>query len=113
MCHYVTGVQVDLNIKFEYNTITEGGAELKPMFGAGHVGLNNLGNYCYMSSILQAVWSIPAFGQVYADRVEAILRSVPKDVAFDFPCQFAKVGYALVKGAMPPSAQTLVACPVF
>lgn len=45
---------MDLNIKFEYNAITEGGAELKPMFGRGLVGLNNLGNYCYMSSILQA-----------------------------------------------------------
>jgi Ubiquitin carboxyl-terminal hydrolase len=92
-------VQVDLNIKFEYNAITEGGADLKPMFGPGLVGLNNLGNYCYMSSILQAVWGIPAFAQAYIGDTERIMRGAPVDVAADFCAQFAKVGNALVKGA--------------
>jgi hypothetical protein len=92
-------MQINMNIEFEYNAITEGGAELKPMFGRGHVGLTNLGNYCYMNSILQAVWSIPAFAQMYVLGVENIMRSVPADVLFDFPAQFAKVGHALVTGA--------------
>ena len=90
---------MDLNIKFEYNAITEGGADLQPLFGPGHVGLNNLGNYCYMSSILQAVWGVPAFAQTYVTGTERIMRGAPADVALDFAAQFAKVGHALHTGA--------------
>jgi ubiquitin carboxyl-terminal hydrolase 5/13 len=85
-------------MKFEYNAITEGGTELTPMFGAGLVGLKNLGNYCYMNSILQAVWAIPAFAQAYVQSLETLMRSAPSDVAFDFIAQFIKVGHALVTG---------------
>ena len=90
---------MDLNIKFEYNAITEGGQDLKPLFGAGHVGLNNLGNYCYMSSILQALWGIPAFAQTFVQGTGKIMQDAPREVQFDFPAQFAKVGHALVTGA--------------
>lgn len=93
-------VQVDLNIKFEYNAITEGGADLKPMFGPGHVGLSNLGNYCYLASTLQAIWGIPAFAAAYVnnDAAAAIARSAPADIEKDFCAQFAKVGVALLTG---------------
>ena len=89
---------MDLNIKFEYNAITEGERDLKPMFGPGLVGLNNLGNYCYMNSILQAIWGIPAFAHTYCSSTNAIMKGAPAEVASDFPAQFTKVGNALVKG---------------
>lgn len=93
-------MQIDMNIKFEYNAITEGGSELKPVMGPGKVGISNLGNYCYMSSILQALWAIPAFGHTFTgpDR-RSVLKSAPPDIANDFPAQFAKVGSAIVSGA--------------
>lgn len=89
-----------MNIKFEYNAITEGGSELKPVMGPGKVGINNLGNYCYMSSILQALWAIPAFGHTFTAPDRGILVSAPADIANDFPAQFAKVGTAIVSGAV-------------
>lgn len=45
--------QVDLNLRFEFDAITEAGAALVPLSGPGHVGLINLGNSCYMNSCLQ------------------------------------------------------------
>lgn len=45
--------QVDLNMRFEFDAITEAGAALVPLSGPGHVGLVNLGNSCYMNSCLQ------------------------------------------------------------
>ena len=45
--------KVDLNMRFEFDAITEAGAHLVPLSGPGHVGLVNLGNSCYMNSCLQ------------------------------------------------------------
>ena len=46
-------MQVDLNMRFEFDAITEAGSALVPLAGPGHVGLVNLGNSCYMNSCLQ------------------------------------------------------------
>lgn len=92
-------MQIDMNIKFEYNAITEGGSELKPVMGPGKVGINNLGNYCYMSSILQALWAIPAFGHTFTGPDKKhVLANAPSNIVDDFPAQFSKVGSALVSG---------------
>lgn len=104
-----------MNIKFEYNAITEGGSELKPVMGPGKVGISNLGNYCYMGSILQALWAIPAFGHTFSGPESSALVSAPADIANDFPAQFAKVGSAIVSGAVLPSAgdcASLLCCTV-
>jgi ubiquitin carboxyl-terminal hydrolase 5/13 len=90
-----------MNIKFESDAITEGGRQLTPVMGPGRVGLVNMGNYCYMSSILQALWGIPALAHAFVLPAEIIMRSAPDDIAFDFTAQFAKVGTALVTGIRP------------
>lgn len=61
----LTEMQIEHNLKWEFNMTTEDGKELKPVFGAGLTGLKNLGNSCYLNSILQCLFTLPIFQRRY------------------------------------------------
>ncbi|KAI9836844.1 MAG: hypothetical protein M1819_001009 [Sarea resinae] len=61
----LTELQIEQNLKWEFSMTTEDGKELKPLFGHGLTGLKNLGNSCYLNSILQCLFSLPVFQDRY------------------------------------------------
>lgn len=48
-------MQLDLQYKYNFNMNTSTGEPLPPIFGPGFTGLQNLGNSCYLSSIIQVL----------------------------------------------------------
>ncbi|CAG2114220.1 unnamed protein product, partial [Medioppia subpectinata] len=59
-------LEIDLNKGLgEWSIIQEEGSQLKPLYGAGYTGLSNLGNSCYLNSVMQVMFSIPDFQNRY------------------------------------------------
>jgi len=48
----MTEMNIELNNNFNLSKTFEKGKELKPIFGAGYTGMKNLGNTCYMNSVM-------------------------------------------------------------
>lgn len=55
-------LELELNQKFgEMIAMQEGNNQLTPLYGPGLTGLVNLGNSCYLNSVMQMCFTIPDF----------------------------------------------------
>ena len=61
----LTEMQIEENLKWDFSMTTEDGKELSPLFGGGLTGLKNLGNSCYLASVLQCLFTMPSFQNRY------------------------------------------------
>lgn len=88
----LTEMQIEQNMKWDFTT-TQDGHELKPLFGPGLTGLKNLGNSCYLASVLQCLFDLPAFQSRYPPNTH------PPEVhepAEDLETQLLKLGDGLL-----------------
>lgn len=91
----LTELQIEQNMKWDFTT-TQDGQELKPLFGPGLTGLKNLGNSCYLASILQCLFDLPAFRKRYFEINEDL--PMVQEPAEDLETQLRKIGDGLLSG---------------
>ncbi|KAI8303292.1 Ubiquitin carboxyl-terminal hydrolase 14 [Colletotrichum sp. SAR11_59] len=92
----LTEMQIEQNLRWDFSMTTEDGKELKPLFGAGLTGLKNLGNSCYLASIVQCLFDTPAFKNRYF--LPARDLPVVHDPADDLETQLRKMADGLISG---------------
>ncbi|DBA04839.1 TPA: hypothetical protein N0F65_004476 [Lagenidium giganteum] len=83
-------LEVALNNTYEFDTITEAGKKLIPVSGPGYVGFKNLGNSCYMNSVLQLLLALPEVRRRYFEAASTIFATCTSSPADDFAVQMAK-----------------------
>lgn len=92
-------LQLEHNLKFDFSMVTADGAKLEPVTGPGLTGLKNLGNSCYMASILQCVFAIDGFRDRYfPSAMDHFISCTQPSPAQCVLCQLHKMAYGLWSG---------------
>ncbi|WWC73152.1 uncharacterized protein I206_107118 [Kwoniella pini CBS 10737] len=109
----MTELQLEHNLKFDFSMTGDDGKELEPVFGKGLTGLKNLGNSCYMASVLQTLFSLPAYRSRYTSETASHhFQTCNKLPAECLECQMLKLADGLLSGrysrraTLPPPSTT-------
>ena len=59
-------LELDMNKRYdEWSILQESDAKLQPLFGPGYTGMINVGNSCYMNSVMQVIFHLQEFKTKY------------------------------------------------
>jgi ubiquitin carboxyl-terminal hydrolase 5/13 len=106
----VAELEAELQLTYEWSKIMESDAQLVPLYGPGHTGIINLGNTCYMNSVMQVLFTIPEFIQRYHENAIHFFKNPKRDaIPDDFHCQLAKFARGLMSGehSKPPTTEEI------
>lgn len=94
----MTELNLEANLSLTLSKVLEEGKILTPVFGPGNTGMVNLGNTCYMNSVVQVLMSMPEFVQRYLTDAKEHLCFCKKWTPDCFMCQMSKLAIGLNSG---------------
>jgi ubiquitin carboxyl-terminal hydrolase 5/13 len=94
----MTEINLEKNLALTLSKIVEEGRTLTPQFGPGYTGMNNLGNSCYLNSVVQMLFSFDSIRDQYFSIYEEHHKSCEKLPQDCFDWQMSKIAYGLFSG---------------
>ncbi|KNE66072.1 hypothetical protein AMAG_10335 [Allomyces macrogynus ATCC 38327] len=94
-------MQIEQNLKFEFEMTSADGQSLHPVAGPGLVGLKNLGNSCYVAAVVQCLAHQPEWAFRYRADMGAAADHVEQCSAQHaecWECQWSKLVTAITQG---------------
>ena len=68
------------------------------MYGPQYTGMENIGNSCYLNSIVQTLNSLPEFKEQYFMKGVEHMKNCDRLPSNCFYCQMSKIGWGLNSG---------------
>ncbi|XP_006645559.1 ubiquitin carboxyl-terminal hydrolase 14 [Oryza brachyantha] len=92
--------ELDHNTNYDWNRIQESGKDAELLYGPGYTGLVNLGNSCYMASVMQVMFSTLPFISRYYEKqsLKAAFTISPADPTMDLNMQMTKLAHGMLSG---------------
>ncbi|KAF7028430.1 hypothetical protein CFC21_040353 [Triticum aestivum] len=99
--------ELDHNTNFDWNRIQESGKDAEPLYGPGYTGLVNLGNSCYMASVMQVMFSTHPFISRYFEKqsLKAAFAISQADPTLDLNMQMTKLAHGMLSGKYSAPSQ--------
>ena len=91
-------LNLQANLNLTLSKVLEEGKKLNPVFGPGLTGMENLGNSCYMNSIVQVLFSLPEFKEHFYTNAEEHLAACANYSPNCYQCQTSKLAVGLYSG---------------
>lgn len=90
-------INLDQNLNWDFKLDGANGEKLEPVFGKGLTGMSNLGNLCYLNSVVQALFSLEDYRTYFQDKKQLLYPQV-KEPARDLYTQLVKIYDGLYSG---------------
>lgn len=94
----MTELQLEHNQNFDFVMHDSEGRDFPLATGAGHLGLHNLGNSCYMGSVMQCLLSLPLFEERFKRGGDGHIETCQADPPNCIQCQLFKLVRAKAVG---------------